>query len=189
MIHFYSEMKFKSYNNRFKYLTRMGMLVVLTVLLTDCKGQSKVSNNAYSVMLKTLLHHSVDEIAVNELKEESLEKYILLDARENREFEVSHLKDAIHVGFDNFDMSSVIDLDKNDTILVYCSIGYRSEKIAEKLNEVGFESVYNLYGGLFEWVNRGGEVYNSENELTEDIHGFDRTWAIWLRKGNVVLDE
>ena len=50
---------------------------------------------------------------------------------------------------------------KSDTIVLYCSIGYRSEKIGEKLVEMGYGHVFNLYGGIFEWVNRDLPVYNA----------------------------
>jgi hypothetical protein len=70
-------------------------------------------------------------------------------------------------------------------VVVYCSVGYRSEKIAARLREMGFLEVYNLYGGLFEWVNRGNPVYRNE-QATRAVHGYSWTWGIWLRRGKKV---
>ncbi len=49
-------------------------------------------------------------------------------------------------------------------VVVYCSVGYRSEKIAEKLKAAGYKNVFNLYGGIFEWENQNLPVYDSNGE-------------------------
>ena len=77
---------------------------------------------------------------------------ILLDAREEKEFKVSHLKNAICVGYDNFKLKETLEKlpeDKNTKIVVYCSLGIRSETVAHKLIEAGYTNIYNLYGGIF----------------------------------------
>jgi rhodanese-related sulfurtransferase len=48
---------------------------------------------------------------------------------------------------------------------VYCSIGKRSDEITKMLGEAGFTNARNLYGGIFEWVNQGHPVFNSQNYL------------------------
>ena len=65
--------------------------------------------------------------------------YIILDAREKKEFNVSHLKGALNIGYDNIDKNVITQLDKNKTIVVYCSIGYRSEKVGELLRAKGYK--------------------------------------------------
>jgi len=111
----------------------------------------------------------------------------LLDARELAEFEVSHISGAKHIGYDNFDTSAVSGLSKESPIIVYCSIGYRSEKIAEKLLTMGFQNVSNLYGGIFEWVNQGNAVM-TKGEQTDRVHAYSRAWGIWLNKGEKVYE-
>ncbi|MEZ4984799.1 MAG: rhodanese-like domain-containing protein [Saprospiraceae bacterium] len=66
---------------------------------------------------------------------------LFLDARERKEFEVSHLPGAHFIGYDDFDLSRVEKLDKGREVIVYCSVGYRSEKITEKLLAAGFTNV------------------------------------------------
>jgi len=66
---------------------------------------------------------------------------------------------------------------------VYCSLGVRSEDIAEQLRDSGYTNVYNLYGGIFEWKNKNFNIYNTNNELTENIHAFSKQWSKWLTKG------
>jgi rhodanese-related sulfurtransferase len=143
-----------------------------------------VKSGAYNATLKTLLSHSVKEISVDSLAQIQ-EEVVLVDARELAEFEVSHLKHAIHVGYDDYDSTALLDLDRSKPVVVYCSVGYRSEKISEKLLKMGFKDVSNLYGGIFEWKNQGHPVVNDKGE-TEKVHAYSKTWGIWLKEGEKV---
>ncbi len=147
---------------------------------------AQVKSKAYNVMLKTLLSHTVDEVSVNDIKQD--QDIIYLDAREKKEFDVSKINNAIWVGYDDFNLSRMDGIGKDKKIIVYCSVGYRSEKISEKLLKNGFTDVSNMYGGIFEWVNEEKEVVNSNNEPTRKVHAFDRTWGIWLKKGKKVYE-
>jgi len=122
-------------------------------------------------------------VTVDELKE--LDNVVLLDARPQKEYTVSHLEGAECVGYESFNKGKVAHLSPDDTIVVYCSVGYRSEKIGEKLQALGFKNVYNLYGSIFEWVNQGNPVVNQYGE-TEEVHTFNKEWSQWLKKGNKV---
>ena len=145
---------------------------------------AEVGSSKYQFMLQKLLDHSVPEMSAKELLNSSKD-YVLLDAREPREYEVSHLEGAKFVGYDQYDDAQIKTLSKETPIVVYCSVGYRSEKIAEKLLSQGFTNVKNLYGGIFEWVNENGQIVN-KNGPTEQVHAYSRTWGVWLRKGKKV---
>lgn len=159
------------------------LLSMLTIALTS---KAQVENGAYNLMLKTMLSHSVNEISVDALVK--LKDVVLLDAREQAEYKVSHLLNARYVGYDNFNIDSLKNIDKQATVIVYCSVGYRSEKIAERLKSEGFTNVSNLYGGIFEWVNQGNQVVDSNEKRTNDVHAYNKTWGIWLNKGNKVYE-
>ena len=115
---------------------------------------------------------------------------IILDSRELKEYEVSHIKDAIQVGYDHFNIEIIEKQvkDKSKTIVVYCSVGIRSEDIGEKLEKAGYTNVYNLFGGIFEWKNKDQIVYNTEEKPTENIHTFSKEWSKWLLKGIKIYD-
>jgi rhodanese-related sulfurtransferase len=163
---------------------RLLIFIVISLFSQDIKAQ--VLSNTYNVMLKTLLSHSVPEVSVTEALK--MNHVIFLDARENNEFKVSRLPNSIFVGYDNFKIDAVSDLNKDQKIVVYCSVGYRSEKIAEQLKKAGFTNVSNLYGGIFEWVNQGKPVYDSLGNETANVHAYNKTWGIWLDKGNKIYD-
>lgn len=109
-------------------------------------------------------------------------KITLLDAREVEEYKVSHINGAISVGYDEFDILSLKELNKNQPVYVYCSIGYRSEKIGEQLQEAGFKKVYNIYGGLFNWVNLGYSLVDNNGDETVKVHGYNSDWSKWLNE-------
>ncbi len=115
---------------------------------------------------------------------------LLLDTRKKEEYEVSHLKNAIWVGYKAFDQDLVRSKipNKEAAIVVYCSIGVRSENIGEKLMAMGYSNVKNLYGGIFDWKNKNNPVYNRNNQETDSVHAFSKHWGKLLKKGIKVYD-
>jgi rhodanese-related sulfurtransferase len=140
-------------------------------------------------LLKAYNNQSVPYIPVEELAKHKSD-VILLDGREPNEFEVSHLQNAIHVGYHDFDITTVTEnvKDKSTKIVVYCSIGVRSEDIAEKLKQKGYTNIYNLFGGIFEWKNKDNPIYNVNGEETNNVHAYSKKWGKWLLKGNKIYD-
>jgi len=161
---------------------KLSMSLVLLLLALACFGQ--VKSGAFRLMLKGLLGHTVPEIGVQEAAKDSA-SIVFIDAREPAEHAVSHISGAVFAGYDHFAPENLPVLDKNSRIVVYCSVGYRSEKVTEKLRTAGFTDVSNLYGGIFEWVNQGFPVWNDQGR-TEKVHAYNRSWGVWLRKGKKV---
>ena len=132
--------------------------------------------------------NSVEYISVDEL-EQKLSKeqdIVLLDSREKIEFEVSHLKNAIWVGHKSPNFENLENIKRTSTIVVYCSIGVRSEQIGEKLLQMGYQNVFNLYGGIFEWVNSSNSVYNNNGKPTVKVHAYDSYWGKFLKDAEKV---
>jgi len=147
---------------------------------------SQVESTSYSLMLKALIKESIPIVAVADLDQKQIQSTTFIDSREKVEFDVSHIKGATWVGYDDFDMARMDDISKNEPIIIYCSVGYRSEKIGEKLLQAGYTNVSNLYGGIFEWVNQGKPIVDLSGKPTTKIHGYSKTWGIWLSKGEKV---
>jgi rhodanese-related sulfurtransferase len=128
--------------------------------------------------------NSVPYISVNELAKPNTNP-ILLDAREIEEYNISHLKNAIYVGYKTFNLETILNTipNKDKAIVVYCSLGVRSEIVAKKLKNAGYNNVKNLYGGIFEWKNKSLSVYNNKKKETDSIHAFSKAWSKWLKKG------
>ncbi len=138
---------------------------------------------AYKTLLKGVYEKDFPLVFPEDRK--ILDNAIFLDTREREEFEVSHMKGAKWVGYETFTLKNVKGIPKEHPVVVYCSIGARSQEIGKKLQSAGFEKVYNLYGGIFHWVNEEKPIYK-ENSETQRIHAYDPFWAIWLNKGEAV---
>lgn len=137
-------------------------------------------DKVFDEAVTNLLSFTVPLKSVKALSNENLEDYLILDAREKEEFAISHIKGAKYIGYNKFDIKSLEGTDKNQPIVVYCSVGYRSEKIGEKLQKAGFTKVYNLYGSIFEWVNNGYEIKDSEGKSTQKVHTYNKKWSKWV---------
>ncbi len=147
------------------------------------------SQKKLNKLLKLENTESIPYVYVEDLKKD-ISNVILLDSREPKEFATSHLKNAICVGYDFFSLDSITTKlpNKDSKIVVYCSLGIRSEDIAEKLKKAGYNNILNLYGGIFEWKNNDNPVYNSEEKETENVHTFSKEWSKWLKKGNKIYE-
>ena len=89
------------------------------------------------------------DITIEELKHKVLQGAILIDVRSNQEYREGHLQGAINIP--DFEITSKIQREipkKNQLIIVYCQYGGRSRNAMTIMNKLGYNNVYNLYGGL-----------------------------------------
>jgi len=164
-------------------------LLILFFLALGINGFSQNYKN-FEELKNNIISKTVPLISVQKLKkvEETKKPLLILDAREKNEYNVSHIKNAKYVGYDNFKIKNLKSIDKETTIVVYCSVGYRSEKVGEKLKKAGFKKVMNLQGGIFDWVNQGYTVYDNDGKETKKVHAYDKSWGKWLTKGEKVYE-
>ena len=86
-----------------------------------------------------------------------------LDVREKYEFESGHIKGAILVPATHFNEEfQKLKIKKSDRVGLYCRVGNRSAFIAEKLKEQGYQHIFNLELGLFDWVSQGKKIIKKQ---------------------------
>ncbi|HEX5624967.1 MAG TPA: rhodanese-like domain-containing protein [Saprospiraceae bacterium] len=139
----------------------------------------RISNPEYAGMLQKLLKHDVPEISCDSLFR-NFSNFTLLDTRTAEEYQTSHLKAALFVDYDEFRLENLPLIPKDRPVVCYCSVGYRSEKITAVLRKAGYKQVYNLYGSIFEWANRGYPVFDSSGMQTRKVHGYNARWSRWI---------
>ncbi|MBE9052635.1 rhodanese-like domain-containing protein [Nostocales cyanobacterium LEGE 11386] len=105
---------------------------------------------------------------------------LVVDARSQAEYEVSHLKSVVHIDPHAPDFTALSAVAKDTPIVVYCSIGYRSAKIAQRLEQEGFSGVFNLNGGIFQWANEGRPIFRDEKP-TNLVHPYNAMWGKLLK--------
>ncbi|MFV8342227.1 thioredoxin domain-containing protein [Flavobacterium sp. XS2P39] len=117
--------------------------LILSFVVLSCMGQT-------SKNIKTIEANAFSE----KIKETPAAQ--ILDVRTPEEFASGHIDNAKNVNWLSADfVVNTEKLDKSKPVFVYCKSGGRSQKAAEKLNELGFTTVYQLDGGILKWDAAG----------------------------------
>ena len=160
-------------------------------ILLSLIGITTYSQESLDELLKKHNNDNIPYISVTELHQlQSQDKVLILDSREKKEFDVSHIPSAILIGYNQFSVEEISGniLDKETPIVVYCTLGIRSNVNANKLQKEGFTNVTNLYGGICEWKNNGYTVIDPSGNETENVHLFSEKWNKWLKNGTAVYE-
>jgi len=80
------------------------------------------------------------------------DKFVLVDVREDREFDADHIVGAVHLGKGVIERDIEAKYPDLDTELVlYCGGGFRSALAADNLQKMGYKNVISMDGGIREW--------------------------------------
>lgn len=121
-------------------------------------------------------------LAPKQLKEwyENNEDFVIVDARNDYEFEVGRFKNAVKLPIQNFREFPEIAVKqlapvKDKKIVLYCTGGIRCEKASAYLREQGFPEVYQVEGGIINYVNQfpnanwEGGLFVFDDRLVSDV--------------------
>ncbi len=95
----------------------------------------------------------VREISIDEYRQ-SETPVLLIDVREDNEWQQGHLPAALHLGkgIIERDIEKAVP-DKQQALVLYCGGGFRSALAADVLQKMGYQDVLSLAGGYTAWVN------------------------------------
>src|ERR671933_1066329 len=101
---------------------------------------------------------------------------VMVDVREQHEFEESHLPGAIHVPRGHLESRIEGKVgDKSQPVVLYCATGQRSALAANTLQELlGYEDVASMTGGITLWKDRGYEVETPKTLTPEQKSRYSR---------------
>ncbi len=105
----------------------------------------------------------------------------VIDVREPQEYAVSHLPGAINIPPDTPDEELLAAVSPDKQVIVYCSVGYRSSVLAQRLQAAGRTNVSNYIGSIFAWANAGHPLQASGQEA-KLVHPYDRKWGRYLHQ-------
>ena len=132
---------------------------ILCIFLTACGSDSSIgiiggADGPTSIIVADKGEKAMyEQITPEEAKKimDSGEKHIVLDTREQDEFDAGHIKGAILIPYTEIENKAEEMLpDKNTQILVYCRSGRRSKIAAESLAKLGYTNVKE-FGGIIDW--------------------------------------
>lgn len=142
---------------------------------------------AYHAQLKMLPSFDVPTISADSLHQLLEQKEVLLlDVRSAEEQAVSRLPGAVPLAYEYFSADQLEGVSKDSPIIVYCAVGYRSGEIGEQLKQQGYQRVYNLYGGILEWKNKGYGLVTPSGQPTDKVHTYSGYWSTFLEQGEAV---
>ena len=133
--------------------------VLLCILLTACGDATSIgiiggADGPTSVIVSEKGEKEMyQQITAEEAKKimDSGEKHIILDTREQDEYDEGHIKGAILIPYTEIDNKAEEMLpDKDALMLVYCRSGRRSKIAAESLAKLGYANVKE-FGGIIDW--------------------------------------
>lgn len=131
-------------------------IACLVMCITYAFGQSgKVQKVSADVFKKTL---------------DSVQAKQVIDVRTPEEFQAGHLHGAKNINIYDADFAEKIgSLDKTIPVMVYCKAGARSADAAKRMQQMGFENVYDLEGGILSWENKSLPVEKLGTEPVKDM--------------------
>ena len=98
----------------------------------------------------------VKEVDIEGYKKMPREGHLLIDVREDKEWEAGHAAGAIHLGkgIIERDIETKVP-DKSATMVLYCGGGFRSALVADALQKMGYQNPISLDGGWRAWNDAG----------------------------------
>lgn len=123
------------------------------VIISGCTGDTTESPTTTTQITRDISPiEAHDFITANQCNEQ----FVILDVRTPEEFADGHIENAINIDFNSGQFREDINkLNKDDTYLVYCRSGIRSDNARDIMEEIGFSNVYNMTGGILDWENEG----------------------------------
>ncbi len=116
---------------------------------------------AFTIFSCSLINNeSINQMNSDELIEFiELNDAILVDVRTEDEYNSGYIENSLNIDYFSNEFSVNADkLDKNTPIILYCRSGNRSSMSANKISKLGFNEIYNLEGGILEWIEEGNVI-------------------------------
>ena len=99
------------------------------------------------------------ECDVQEAQDRVKSDGVLIDVREDNEWDAGHAAGAIHLGRGIIERDIIKTVpDKDQNIVLYCGGGYRSALAADNLQKMGYNRVFSMDGGWKAWKDSGAPV-------------------------------
>ena len=125
----------------------LALTLAASLVLVACGG----GDTAVEARLR-----SVDASEFATLIDDAPEGLVILDVRTPEEFGEARISDAVNIDFYETSFRSDLDaLDKDVPYAIYCRSGNRSGQTLSLMEELGFENVTDLSGGIVSWYEAG----------------------------------
>ena len=128
-------------------------ITLITLLLAACTAMP-VAEQTQQIDLLTLAD-DIDVDTVAAIKD--LDDVIVLDVREQDEYDEKHIPGVTLIPLGTIP-DRLDEIPTDQTVVVTCRSGNRSNQAAEYLREKGYTNIHNMLGGINEWEAAGYPV-------------------------------
>ncbi len=129
-------------------------LLLLLFLLAACGGESAPAVTTEEIDLATL-PDTIDVQMTAALQER--DDVVLIDVREQWEYDEGHIPGITLIPLSEFE-SRVAEVPTDKTVVLTCRSGNRSGQVYDYLNQLGYDNVHNMQGGILAWEAAGLSV-------------------------------
>lgn len=172
-------------NTILKYCVLIFSMVIFSVTLASFTELDDVLAGIRKI-------YDVEHISNDKFKNMVDEDMVVFDVRELKEYQVSHLENAIYLN-PSTSSSEFFELYgdqlKGKVAVFYCSVGLRSSKMLSMLQKelplTTMSQAYNLDGGAFKWHN-DNIALTKDGKLTSDIHPYNSYWGRLLNDKSAI---
>ncbi len=98
---------------------------------------------------------NIDVQTVSEIKDR--DDVVVLDVREQWEYDEGHIPGVVHLPMNEVP-ARLDEIPTDQTVVLTCRSGNRSNQVTKYLEENGFDNVHNMEGGIVAWQNAGFDV-------------------------------
>ena len=162
-----------SYNFKMNFMNKLWIILFSFTFLACTNGQ----NSSASLSAKEF-HDKISELG----------NPVILDVRTPDEFNGGTIENAINADITSYDFTNVVQsLDKSQPVMVFCLSGGRSKDAAKALRNMGFNSVYELKGGILKWNAENLPVVAPGNSSTAKSDGMNYQDFLKLLDGNKIV--
>lgn len=122
-------------------------LAELELSYSPMLGTAKDVVNMAALVALNQLHGRYREVKVSEVRELVEKGAFIIDAREVKEFERGHLKNAVNIPLSEF-RDRLDEIPKDKPVYIHCRSGQRSYNMVMALQNLGYNNVYNIAGSF-----------------------------------------
>jgi rhodanese-related sulfurtransferase len=144
--------------------------VVFLIGLSGCSGSMNTTqqevipatiNPSTSATINPFVSLNIKQAADMVQSNKNNPNFVILDVRTPEEYARGHIDRAINIDLLSPDFQkNLANHDRGNEYLVYCRTGIRSAEASKIMIENGFTAVYNMLGGLNQWIAEGYPVVN-----------------------------
>ncbi len=145
--------RYTMYFEPIKYCNRIKSAVLFVIffalscpaVMADRRADRKILKDITPVEAFDLIQENKENI-----------DFIILDVRTEPEYKSGYIESAENIDYYSEGFKDELgEFDKSKNYLIYCASGNRSGKALKMMEELGFQEVYNVLGGIKDWKSKG----------------------------------